>query len=439
MGGDKERGALARDVRGYLRHMGLYAAALVRWLAVSGAIGVVCGVLGTLFHRGVESATLLRETHPQLIWALPVAGLAIVAVYRILGVEGMGTDSVIDQIETGEGLTPRLVPAIFAATVATHLAGGSAGREGAALQMGGGIGLFLGRIFRLDEIDLKTATMAGMAAFFSALFGTPVAAAVFAMGVASVGILRLPAFVPCLIASLAAYGLSLFLGVEPTRFTLAFPEVDPATLVRVGVLAALCAMLSVVFCELLHHLEAALERRLPNAWLRALAGGAALLALTLALGTRDYNGVGMETIVRAVEQGSAVPSAFLWKMLFTAITLSTGFKGGEVVPCFFIGATFGCVAGPLLGLDPRFAAAIGLVALFCGAVNCPLASTFLSIELFGAEGMVYFAVACGLAYMLSGYSGLYFSQRILFDKLRADYIDVRANAYHEGGFKRHRI
>ena len=140
----------------------------------------------------------------------------------------------------------------------------------------------------------------------------------------------------------------------------------------------------------------------------------------------------MGVITAAVEQGRAVPAAFLWKMVFTALTLSVGFKGGEVVPSFFIGATFGCVVGPLLGIPAGFAAAVGLVSVFCGAVNCPLSSIFLAVELFGAEGLLAYALACGLSFVLSGYSGLYSSQRILYDKLKARYIDVHTNAHHEG-------
>ena len=438
MGGDKERGALARDVRGYIVHMGSYAAALARWIIVAGAIGLVSGLLGSAFHIAVEAATRARASNDLIIWLLPLAGIACVGVYRLLSVEGLGTDAVIDQVLTGEGLTARLVPAVFAATALSHLAGGSAGREGAALQMGGGIGLRAGELFGLDERDRRTATMAGMAAFFSALFGTPIAAAVFAMAVISVGAIYHVAFVPCLISSLTAFGISLALGVEPTRFSVNAPAFSPDMLVRVAVLACACGMLSVVFCEVLHKTEHFARKVAPNPWLRAAAGGALILALTLLLGTRDYNGAGMDVIARAVELGQAAPGAFADKIVFTAVTLAAGFKGGEVVPSFFIGATFGCVAGPLFGIPAGFAAAIGLIGVFCGATNCPIASTVLAVELFGAPGLAYFGLSCGLSFMLSGYSGLYSSQRILYDKLKASYIDVRANAYHEGGYKRTR-
>ncbi|MBQ6509183.1 MAG: chloride channel protein [Flexilinea sp.] len=419
------------NVREYLNHLLIYVRALAKWLLVSSIVGLVCGLLGSAFHIGVEKATLFRETHHWVIYTLPLAGLLAGAIYKLLRAEGLSTNDILSEIQNGNGISPTLLPAIFLTTVLTHLAGGSAGREGAALQMGGSIGYGTGKLLRLDDRDLRTATMTGMAAFFSALFGTPLAAAVFSMGVVSVGLVYHAAFIPCFIASLAAYGVSLILGVSPTRFSVAAPAVTLPMMLRVAVLAAFCGFLSVIFCEVLHLTERQLHKQIPNRWLRAFLGGAALLGLTLLVRCGDYNGAGMGVITAAVEEGRAVPAAFLWKILFTAITLAVGFKGGEVVPSFFVGAAFGCVAGPVLGIPAGFAAAVGLTAVFCGAVNCPIASIFLAIELFGAEGMLYFALACGLSFILSGYSGLYSSQRILYDKLKARFIDVHANAYHE--------
>ena len=203
-------------------------------------------------------------------------------------------------------------------------------------------------------------------------------------------------------------------------------------LVRVAVLAALCAVVSTVFCNVIHIVEHQMDHRIKNSWARAVIGGVAVIALTYLCGTTDYNGAGMEVVTAAVEGGVARPEAFLLKMLFTAVTLAAGYKGGEVVPSFFVGATFGCVAGPFLGIPAGFAAALGLVAVFCGATNCPLASIILAVELFGDGGMLYFALACGLSYMLSGYNGLYSSQTILYSKLKAQYINVHTNAHHEG-------
>ena len=418
----------------YISHLLLYARAMAKWGIVSIIVGLLCGLLGSAFHFGVSRVTLIREMHPLIIYSLPAAGLLAVAVYRLFHTEGQGTNNILQEIQDGKGISLSLIPAIFLTTVLTHLAGGSAGREGAALQMGGGIGYNTGKLLKLDDRDLRTATMIGMAAFFSALFGTPLGAAVFSLEVISVGLIYHAAFVPCFIAALTAYGVSFLLGISPERFAVVVPPLNLLMLIRTAILAVFGGTLSAVFCWILHFTEHKLDKLFKNPWLKAFAGGAVILILTLLLGS-DYNGAGMGIIKRAVEEGEAVPAAFLWKMIFTAITLAVGFKGGEVVPSFFIGATFGCVFGPLMGMPAGFSAAVGLITVFCGAVNCPLASIFLAVELFGAEGMLYYALACGLSYVFSGYSGLYSSQRILYDKLKAQFIDVRTNAYHEGGKK----
>ena len=421
-----------KKIIAYAAHLTLYARAMAKWLVVSVVVGLLCGLLGSAFHYGVHFANGIRETHVWVIYTLPAAGLLAVALYRLFHTEGQGTNNILQEIQDGKGVPLTLIPAIFLTTVLTHLTGGSAGREGAALQMGGGIGYNTGKLLKLDDRDLRTATMIGMAAFFSALFGTPLGAAVFSLEVISVGLIYHAAFIPCYLAALTAYGVSALLGIGPERFAVAVPEFELLTLVRVAILAVFGGTLSAIFCGILHVTEHKLEQWIKNPWVKAFMGGAVILVLTLLLG-RDYNGAGMGIIKRAIEDGQAVPTAFLWKMIFTAITLAVGFKGGEVVPSFFIGATFGCVFGPLLGLPAGFSAAVGLITVFCGAVNCPLASIFLAIELFGADGMLYYALGCGLSYVFSGYSGLYSSQRILYDKLKARFIDVRTNAYHEGG------
>lgn len=422
-----------------VRHLRFYFFALVKWISLSLFVGVLCGIVGSFFHIGVNSASALRAEFPWLLFCLPLAGLAITAIYKLFHAEGQGTDAVLEEVQSGKGLNLLLLPAIFISTILTHLCGGSAGREGAALQMGGDIGYHASRLFRLDERDVRTATMVGMAALFAALFGVPLAATVFSIAVVSVGALYHAAFLPCLIASLTAFGVSLLFGVEPTRFSVAAPALDPVMLLRVAALGALCAFVSVLFCGVIHFAEHGAKRLVTNPWLRAFLGGCLVVVLSLLVGVPDYNGAGMDIIAAAVEQGRAHPAAFLLKLLFTALTLAAGFKGGEVVPSFFVGATFGCVVGPLLGVPASFAASIGLISVFCGAVNCPLASIFLSVELFGADGILYFALACGLSYILSGYSGLYTSQRILYSKLKARYINVHANLYHEGDAIEHTV
>ena len=389
-----------------------YALTFLKWLIVAGVTGAVGGAVGTLFHTSVEWATQLRSLYPWMLWLLPVGGLVIAAFYKLCRMENENTNAIIDSIHFGDNVPLLLVPCIYFATVITHLFGGSAGREGAALQIGGSLGCQIGQLFRLDEKDMRLATLCGMSAVFSALFGTPLTATVFALEVISVGVFYYSALVPCIVSALIAYGVSSLCGIAPTRFFLPVEPVQALLLVKAAGLAIAASLMSIVFCLTMHGTEHALARRIPNSYLRIALGGLAI--------------IGMGVITRAIEHGTAKPFAFALKLLFTAITIGSGFKGGEVIPSFFVGATLGAVLGPLLGIPAGFAAALGLVCLFCGAVNCPLASIVLSVELFGGGNLVYFALGCGIAYMLSGYFGLYSSQKILYSKLRAEFINIHA-------------
>ena len=434
-------------VKERITHYSLYVTALLKWLAVGALVGGVGGFVGALFHLGVDCATNVRLAHPWILYLLPLGGVVIALLYRLCRLEGAGTNAVIESVHFGKKIPTLLVQLIFVSTVITPLCGGSAGREGAALQIGGGIGYRTGTLLRLGEKDLPLATLCGMAGVFSALFGTPLTATIFALEVISVGVLYYAGLLPCITASLTGYYIALLIGmvhqhfklvevfsvldniimgVEPTRFTVAMPALAWPTLGLVAVLAVGCALVSILFCRGLHITEHLAARVLKDPFLRAAAGGCVIVAATLLLGTTDYNGAGMDVVARALS-GQADPWAWLLKLAFTAVTIGCGFKGGEVVPSFFVGATFGCAAGGLLGLPPSFAAAVGLVAVFCGAVNCPIASVILSIELFGSGGLVYFAAACALSYLLSGYCGLYSSQTILYSKLKAEFINVHTH------------
>ena len=405
---------------------GEFLRAFLKWLGVAAVTGCVCGLVGSAFYLAVAEATRLRGANGWLIWLLPAGGALIALVYRLTKLDGLGTDAIIDAIHEGRRISPLLVPVIFAATALTHLFGGSAGREGAALQIGGSLGQNIARLWRLDDKDRRLATLCGMSALFSALFGTPLTATVFALEVISVGELYYAGLVPCLASSLAAYGVTRLFGIAPTRFDVAAPALSVDMLWRVALLGVAAALMAVILCETMHRGERAAAKLIRNSALRAAAGGALLIALTYLAGTGDYNGAGTEVIAAAIERGEARPWDFALKLLFTAVTLSCGFKGGEMVPTFYIGATLGCTLGGLLGIPPGFAAAVGLAALFCGAVNCPIASVILAVELFGSGGAVYFAVAAAIAYMLSGYTGLYRSQKIIYSKLKAEYIDIHA-------------
>ena len=411
-------------IRERIVHDWQYLVVLTKWLIMGASIGCIGGVVGALFHIGVERATTLRLSHTWILYLLPAAGLLITAMYHFCHLEGKGTNDIIDSVHFGESVPLALVPLIFVSTVITHLCGGSAGREGAALQIGGGIGHHVGRILHLGEKDMPLATLSGMAAVFAALFGTPLAATMFALEVISVGVLYYAGLVPCLTAALVGNLIGTRMGVTPVRFTTIMPTVDVQHILLTVVLAVGCAVASIVFCQLLHSTEHLAKKHLKNTYLRAAVGGVVLIGLTLLFGT-DYNGAGMDVITRAVAGERMSAAAWVLKILFTAVTIGCGFKGGEVVPSFFVGATFGAAAAGILGLPVGFGAAIGMVAVFCGAVNCPIASCILGVEIFGAEGMLFFAVACAISYLLSGYRGLYSSQTILYSKMRAEYINVK--------------
>ena len=403
------------------RQLARYFADCIRWVLLALLVGATVGACGAAFGVGLHWATETRTAHPWLIWLLPAAGPVIVAMYHRAGQPGGGSVNAVFAAVRSRTVLPLITaPLIFASTIITHLFGGSAGREGAGLLLGGSLSGQLGRALRMNDSDCRIMTLCGMAAVFSAIFGTPLAAVVFTLEVGSVGTMYYAALVPCLLAALTALGVAGLAGLTPTAFALAESvAMTPVSVARVLVLAVLAGALSIVFCELLHAAPRLYAKVFSNPYLRAAAGGALVALLTALLGTTDYNGAG-EHVIHAAIGGQCVPWAFLLKMLFTALTLGAGFKGGEIVPLFFTGATFGCAAAPLLGLPAGFGAAIGLVALFCGATNAPLASIFLAAELFGGQDLPLFALACVVSYGFSGYFSLYSEQKFIFSKLRAE-------------------
>ena len=411
---------------GTLEDIGKMLLSFVKWIIIAAVVGAFVGIVGVFFHICVEKATEIRLEMPWLIWLLPIGGAAVVFLYKNTGMEkDRGTNLVLDAVRSNEPLNIKTAPLIFVSTVITHLFGGSSGREGAALQIGGSIASYVGTHIKLDEKDQRIITMCGMAAGFSALFGPPVAAVVFAMEVVSVGVMYYSAIVPCIIASaVGAYIASLF-DIAPTSFSVigSIPTIELLTIFKVIVLAVLCAAVSMLFCLTLKKTHK-LYDKIPNKTAAAIVGGLAVAILTFIIGTTDYNGAGMDVIGRAVA-GEAEYEAFILKIIFTALTLGAGFKGGEIVPTLFVGATFGNVAGKLFGLGGSFGAGLGMAALFCGVTNCPLTSLILSIELFGTEGLIYYAVACAVSYKLSGYYGLYSAQKIVYSKHRPEFIDKK--------------
>jgi len=402
-----------------IHHPEKYWKVFLKWGLLGVLMGGIGGVLGAVFHHALHFVTHVRSEYPWLIWLLPVGGVLTIVIYRVFKLwNNRGTNEIIDAILNGEPVKGMIAPVIFLATAITHLFGGSAGREGAALQLGGSTASMLGRLLKLNENERTVLTMAGMSAVFAGLFGTPLTATFFCMEFESVGTVFTPALLPCYLAAFMASRVSGYMGVHAETFLL--EETVPFTFStnwQMLVLSVLIGLLGIFMCYTFHEAEHFAAKRLPNSWLRIVLGGLAITVLTLLVGDHRYNGAGMDMALKAVG-GEADWYDFLMKLLFTAVTLSAGFKGGEIVPTFCIGATFGCLVGSIIGLDPGFAAALGLVGLFCSATNSPFASIMLSIEMFGAANMQLFTFTCVIAFVISGNWGLYASQIIQFSKSR---------------------
>ncbi len=399
-----------------------------KWLVISLLIGTVGGIAGTCFSYSITWATDTRTAHGWLLFTLPFLGLVIVWLYGTFHEQGnRGTDMVLDSISSNAHVTTATGPLIFIATVLTHLGGGSSGREGAALQLGGSIGNGFGTLLRLDERDKKVAIMCGMSAVFAALFGTPVAAGLFPLEVVSIGVLYYAALVPCIFSAYIGSGISRWAGLPGESFPiLDIPGISLETIAFIVLLGVLCAGVSVAFCILLHSAAHIYRKYLPSPWLRILAAGVLFVALTLLSGTRDYCGSSMGLIERSIH-GSIPYEAFFLKMVFTAVTLGGGFKGGEIVPTLCVGAAFGCAVGNLTGFYPSLCAACGMAALFAGVTNCPVTSLLIALELFGYGGMEYFSIVIAVSFALSGYYGLYASQKFVYSKTKTEFINRKSH------------
>lgn len=404
----------------HLKEIGFF----FKWLLIGSVMGVIIGLTGAFFHFCSSEAESFRGEHTWLIFLLPAAGAAIACLYEVLNYShDKGTNLVLLAVRDNKIMGIRHAVCIFIATVLTHLCGGSSGREGASLQIGAALGSFTGRKLKFKDDDKRIMTMCSMSAMFAAVFGTPVTAAIFSMEVVSVGIFYYSAIVPCVTAALTASYISSLFGNTHIQVSVNMPDANPLLYLKVILIGAICAVISVFFCMLLGG-TGKLFKKIKNHALRAAAGGVIVVLLTVIEGSGMYNGTGGAAIISAFAK-SPFFAAFLIKMLFTAVTLGSGFKGGEIFPVFFIGSSFGSVFAPLLGLDCSVGAAIGMAALFCGVTNCPVASILLSIELFGSKGSGVYVLACAVSYMLSGYRGLYSEQKILYSKIRTKYINKR--------------
>ena len=387
---------------------------LLRWIPISGLAGLMGGTASALLLVSLVWATQVREAHKWLIGLLPLAGLFVGCLYRYLGTSvEAGNNLVLDEIHDPRRTIPiRMTPLILMGTVLTHLFGGSAGREGTAIQTGASLADQLARPFWMNARERRILLMAGISAGFASVFGTPLAGAIFGLEVLAIGAISFDAIVPCFIAAFVGDFTTAAWHVHHTIYTVVeIPKLHGAGLLWAAVAGAAFGLVGMTFAKTTHAIGHFFKKHISWAPLRPFYGGVVVALGVLAVGTTRYIGLGIPTIVAAFGPRHA-PYDWAAKFLFTAVTLGAGFKGGEVTPLFFIGATLGNALAYILPLPPSLLAGMGFVAVFAGAANTPIASTFMAVELFGAEAGAYAAIACVFSYLFSGHAGIYHAQRV---------------------------
>ncbi|MBQ7796937.1 MAG: chloride channel protein [Lachnospiraceae bacterium] len=402
----------------------------IRWALISGIMGVLCGLVGSAFGHGVHIASDFFGAHDFMLYLMPVSGILIVIVHKLLRQVGnKGTNVILESIHSSERIKITMLPTIFISTILSQFVGASAGKEGAALQIGSSIANLVGDILKLNEKDKKIIIMCGMSGCFGAIFGTPLAATMFGMEVAVIGVSYYTAFIPCVFAAFIGAEVSHLFGLHAETFTiLNIPEFQLETLIFPVLIGILGAIVSICFCELLHEAHKIYHHKFHNLYVRIIVASVLFIALTLVFG-RDYCGAGFNLVEQAMH-GESRYEAFLLKMLFTAVALGGGFKGGEIVPTLAIGATLGSAFGNIIGFEPSLCAACGVLALFVGATNCTVATLFLGFELFGFDAMPYFAVTVAISFALSGYYGLYSSQKFAHATSKTELKHLNHHPHH---------
>ncbi|MBP3880088.1 MAG: chloride channel protein [Lachnospiraceae bacterium] len=399
---------------------------LVRWVVLATITGAAVGFLTGLFGMAISVVTEFRLAHSLMLLGLPAAGLVIVFLYRIFGLaDDTGTNRVILAIREQKDIPIAVAPLIVIATVLTHAFGGSSGREGAALQFGGSLGNFAARKLKFDASSTEIMVMTGMSAAFAALFGTPLAATILPMEFVSVGVLYYAALVPCVISAFTAHAVAVRMNVQRLQIPYEVtdvPNLYSSAFLKVVLLGVIFAAVGIGFIICLHTSGQYLKKWFSNQYIRILVGGTAVAALALLLGTQDYIGLG-SNVIHACFDGNAVWYAAVLKVLFVCLTLESGYKGGEIVPSFFIGAVVGCSLSRIIGLPADICTACGMCSVFCAVTNSPISALCVAFELFGFDGMGYFAISVAVSYMMSGYYSLYGAQKIMYSKTETKFIN----------------
>jgi H+/Cl- antiporter ClcA len=389
-----------------------------KWLVLGAGVGVMSGTASAIFLIWLDWATRVRLGTPALLLALPGVGYLIGWVYhRFAGTAARGSNLIVEELHENRARVPlRMAPLILVGTVLTHLVGGSAGREGTAVQMGASLADALRRW--LPRSDRRLLLMAGISGGFGSVFGTPMAGVVFALEVQSIGRVWYDGLFPCLVAALVGDLVTRAWGVTHAHYPpLPALPIDPILGLKVALASVAFGLTSLLFVELLHIIKRVMPTVFPFAPIRPVVGGALVIGLTLLVGTSDFLGLSLPLIQHSLDGSGVATLAFLGKLIFTAVTLGTGFVGGEVTPLFVMGATLGYTLGGILGVDPGWLASIGFVAVFAGASNTPLACLLMGVELFGGGSLLYLGIGCFVAYLASGHRSIYTTQRISVPKV----------------------
>ncbi|WP_411829428.1 voltage-gated chloride channel family protein [Paenibacillus alginolyticus] len=387
---------------------------LLKWILYGGLVGILSGSASALFLASLDYATEQRLNYPWLLFLLPFGGAFMSFLYLKYGKNaGKGNNLILEQIQQGQETIPfRMAPLVLLGTFLTHLFGGSAGREGTAVQMGGSFSELIGKVFRVDESDRKILLMCGISSGFGSVFGTPLAGTIFGIEVIAIGLVSYQAIIPCFIASFVGNVVTTVWGIHHIHYHMGeVPSLTAMVVMKVVIASVLFGLASILFSELTHWLKKMFAKLFKNPVIKTFIGGVIIIVLVYIFGTRDYLGLGIPLLQESFEHPVA-HLAFLWKTLFTALTLGAGYQGGEVTPLFVIGGTLGNSLASILHISAPFLAGLGLIAVFSGATNTPIACFIMGIELFGAESALYIFMACIISYMFSGHTGIYTSQQI---------------------------
>ena len=390
----------------------------LKWILLGTTVGIATGAACALFLKSLNLAADLRTMHPWLLYFLPFGGIFISYLYINYGKNSSkGNNLILDCVYSGKDSIPlRMAPLVSFCTFITHLLGGSAGREGVGVQIGGSLSEWIGKVFKVNEIDRKILLVSGISSGFGSIFGTPLTGTVFGLEVIAMGSMKYDALIPCFTASFVGSLVTSALGIHHSNNILHnVPALSALVVLKVILASILFGLASILFAELTHSFKNFFSKHLKNPMLKSFTGGVVIILLVYIVGTREYLGLSLPLITKSFEK-AASPFTFLWKTIFTSLTLSFGFQGGEVTPLFVIGSTLGSALSPLFNLPTAFLAAMGYIAVFCGATNTPIACFILSIELFGNEAMPYMLMACIVSYLFSGHSTIYTSQKVAVRK-----------------------